>query len=62
MGAEKFVYCIRLSLFIYLAGIRAVLIDKDDNPSWNPQSLSEISVEEVEKYFSPLPAEEELIL
>ena len=36
-------------------GIRALLIDKDKNPRWNPQRVEDVSPEEVNAYFrSPL--------
>lgn len=43
-------------------GCRAILIDKDRNPKWNPATLEEVSDEIVEKYFSPLPHNEDLII
>lgn len=38
----------------------SVLIDKDRNPKWNPASLDEVSDEDVEHYFAPLPHGEDL--
>ncbi|ABY23583.1 3-hydroxyisobutyryl-CoA hydrolase [Renibacterium salmoninarum ATCC 33209] len=35
-------------------GVRAQVIDKDRNPQWNPATLAEVSVADVEKYFEPL--------
>ena len=34
-------------------GIRAQLVDKDRNPTWNPPSLAEVTEQDVEQYFAP---------
>lgn len=36
-------------------GIRALLIDKDHRPRWNPPSLQEVRPDVVESYLSPSP-------
>jgi enoyl-CoA hydratase len=41
-------------------GIRAVIIDKDQAPRWQPPALVEVSVAEVERHFAPLADELEL--
>lgn len=46
-----------LSLF---TGVRALLIDKDKSPNWNPETLDEVSDELVDKCFERLPNSEEL--
>ena len=38
----------------FLEGVRAVIIDKDNDPKWNPASLEDVSAEDVSKYFEPL--------
>jgi enoyl-CoA hydratase len=43
-------------------GIRAILIEKTQNPQWQPAELNEISQETVEAYFLPLPGEEAQLL
>lgn len=39
-------------------GIRALLVDKDNQPKWSPESISDVSTEQVDNYFAPLPANE----
>ncbi|WP_224363152.1 enoyl-CoA hydratase/isomerase family protein [Hyalangium versicolor] len=39
-------------------GIRAVLLDKDQRPRWNPATLAEVRDEDVEAFFAPLTGAE----
>jgi enoyl-CoA hydratase len=41
----------------FYEGVRAVIVDKDNKPRWNPATLAEVSVEAIEKYFAPLREE-----
>jgi enoyl-CoA hydratase len=41
-------------------GVRALIVDKDRRPRWSPQTLELVMPELVERYLSPLPANEEL--
>lgn len=43
-------------------GVRALLIDKDNNPKWKPASLEEANDAYIESYFKKLDPEEELKL
>lgn len=44
----------------FFEGIRAVVIDKDQSPRWEPASVEEVSEAEVAAYFAPV--EEELLV
>jgi enoyl-CoA hydratase/carnithine racemase len=37
----------------FLEGIRAVLIDKDRRPRWNPAELAEVDPATIERFFTP---------
>jgi enoyl-CoA hydratase len=43
----------------FLEGIRAFIIDKDNTPSWSPKHFEDVSDEEIESIFAPLPEAEE---
>lgn len=41
----------------FYEGVRALLVDKDKSPHWQPGTLADIAVEDVEAYFEPLARE-----
>lgn len=41
-------------------GVRAVLVDKDFKPKWNPKTLQEVTEEHVARFFKPLPDGDEM--
>lgn len=41
----------------FYEGVRAVLVDKDNTPVWQPATLEEITPDMVESYFAPLEHE-----
>ena len=45
----------------FYEGVRAVVIDKDNAPSWRPATAAEVTPEAIEAYFAPL-AGDELVL
>jgi enoyl-CoA hydratase len=44
----------------FYEGVRAVIIDKDQSPRWQPPALEAVSAAVVEQYFAPLASELEL--
>lgn len=46
----------------FYEGVRAVIVDKDNTPRWQPATLDEISDAEVERHFAPLAAGDGLVL
>jgi enoyl-CoA hydratase len=42
----------------FYEGVRAVIVDKDNEPRWRPAALAEVNDEDVERHFAPLAAAE----
>jgi enoyl-CoA hydratase len=38
----------------FYEGVRAVIVDKDNKPQWNPASLAEVSGDQIAAHFAPL--------
>ena len=43
----------------FAEGVRAVIVDKTNDPRWNPATAEEVTDELLEAIFAPLPADEE---
>jgi len=46
----------------FLEGVRALLVDKDRKPRWNPSRLEDVTPAMIARLMAPLPPEEELDL
>jgi hypothetical protein len=46
----------------FFEGVRALLIERDNEPKWNPATRSEVSEGIVNRYFEKLPDETDLDL
>lgn len=44
----------------FIEGVRALIVDKDRKPKWQPAQLAEVPPELVARYLAPLPPGEEL--
>lgn len=42
-------------------GVRAMLIDRDQAPKWNPAKLGDVTEQQVDRFFGPLPDGDELV-
>ena len=42
----------------FYEGVRAVIVDKDNKPRWNPATLAAVSAEDVARHFAPQPGDE----
>jgi 3-hydroxyisobutyryl-CoA hydrolase len=44
----------------FYEGVRALLVDRDNAPKWKPASVTEVTSQKVDHYFSLLPPEKEI--
>ena len=42
----------------YFEGARAILIDKDHRPYWNPKTIEEVDLKQIDDCFAPLDNED----
>ena len=65
-GKLEFAQCMRTEFRIvsrvmrghdFYEGVRAVIVDKDQAPDWQPATLEAVSAQEIERYFAPLASE-----
>lgn len=52
--------CCRSKESDFMEGVRAILVDKDRNPQWNPKALEDVTDEMVESFFAPVEQEWEI--
>jgi enoyl-CoA hydratase len=43
----------------FLEGVRALLVDKDNQPRWNPPTPDGVTEEMLDEVFAPMPTGEE---
>ena len=67
LGSLEAVLNVELRLCLHLfedgefaEGVRALLIDKDKTPRWNPPTLADVTEPMIDALFAPLPATQEL--
>lgn len=46
----------------FAEGVRALLIDKDNQPKWKPATLQEVTNDSVNRFFDQVPGIEDLDL
>lgn len=62
-GTCDFATCMRMEMRIvsrvirghdFYEGVRAVIVDKDNKPQWQPAQVAQVSAAEVDRHFAPL--------
>jgi len=43
----------------FTEGVRAVIVDKDNAPKWDPATAEDVTADLIDAIFAPLPAQEE---
>ena len=43
----------------FTEGVRAVIVDKDNTPKWDPATAEDVTADLIDAIFAPLPAQEE---
>lgn len=46
----------------FAEGVRALLIDKDNQPKWKPATLKDVTIDRVNQLFAKVPTVEDLDL
>ncbi|SOB87425.1 enoyl-CoA hydratase [Sphingomonas guangdongensis] len=59
MAAEYGVVCHVVQRLDFVEGVRALIVDKDNQPRWDPSTLEAVSEHLIDRIFEPLPASEE---
>jgi enoyl-CoA hydratase len=59
MAMEYRIACRVVARPDFTEGVRAVIVEKDNMPRWNPPTLEAVSEGLLDEIFAPLPAEEE---
>ncbi|MEZ5878897.1 MAG: enoyl-CoA hydratase/isomerase family protein [Tepidamorphaceae bacterium] len=58
MRLEYRIVCRILMATDFFEGVRAVIVDKDNAPKWQPGGIDDVSDSEIDRYFEPLGAGE----
>ena len=59
MALEYRLACRMIERPDFAEGVRAVLVDKDNAPSWHPSRPEDVTEAMLDEIFAPLPAEQE---
>jgi enoyl-CoA hydratase len=59
MRQEYRIACRVSSRHDFLEGVRALIVDKDNKPAWNPSTLEGVTTAILDEIFAPMPAGEE---